>query len=222
MKSLLGLALMFLLSISAMAETRYVTDVTYVPIRSGPGNQFRILHSSLKSGTQMTVLEAPSDSDWTKVRTKGGTEGWIRTQYLIKTPTARLLLQDSQTQLAQALKQVAELQNQLSALQTEHNTLNNTAVKQANERDQYADELKKLKSLAADAINLNQRYQDLLAKHDLTSTEFDAVRAENDRLKSDKTVSEWLFGAGLVFAGMILMIIMPAFKPKKTNSDWAN
>lgn len=222
MRSLLGLGLALLISAAAWADTRYITDVTYVPIRSGPGNQFRIIHSSLKSGTQMTVLEAPSDSDWTKVRTKGGTEGWVRTQYLISKPTANLQLQDAQAQLAKSLQQVADLQNELTALQTDHNTLSNSAIQQASERDQYADELKKLKTLAADAINLNQRYQELLAKHDLINTEFDTVRAENDRLKSDQTVSEWLFGAGLVFAGMLLMVIMPALKPKKTNSDWAD
>lgn len=212
----------WLFTSAVFAETRYVTDVTYVPIRSGPGNQFRILHHGLKSGTQMSLLEAPEDSDWSKVVTKGGIEGWIRTQYLVSTPTARLQLGDAQAKLAKATQQIATLQAQLNELQSEHTTLSNNSIQQAKERDHYADELSRLKTLASDAINLNQRYQELLAKHDMVQTEFDTVRAENDRLKSDKTISEWLFGAGLLITGMILMIVLPALKPKKRNSDWAD
>ncbi len=206
----------------AVAESRYITDITYVPIRSGPGNEFRILHSGLKSGTKMTLLEAPEDSDWTKVVTEGGIEGWVRSQYLISTPTARLVLIETQSKLQQTEKKLSQLQTELNELQSEHRTLSNLSVKQVKERDQYAEELHKLKTLAADSINLNQRYQELLAKHEMMNTEFDAVQAENDRLKSDKTISQWLFGAGLLITGMILMIILPALRPKKRNSDWAD
>lgn len=209
-------------SAAALSEDRYVTDVTYVPIRSGAGNEFRILHSGLKSGTKMTVLEAPEDSDWTHVRTEGGIDGWIRSQYLIATPTARIQLVDTQARLTQATQKIATLESSLNELQNKHSILSNTAISQAKERDQYSEELRKLKALAADTINLNQRYQDLLAKHDMIKTEFDAVHAENDRLKSDKTISQWLFGAGLVGAGMFLMIILPALRPHKRNSDWAD
>lgn len=222
MKSFAAVFGAMLLSAASLADTRYITDITYVPIRSGPGNEFRILHSGLKSGIKMTVLEAPEDSDWTKVVTEGGIEGWVRSQYLINSPTARLQLIEAQAKLNQSSQQVVKLQTQLNELQAEHSTLSNVSIKQSKERDQYYDELKQLKALAADSINLNQRYQDLLAKHDMINTEFDAVRAENDRLKSDKTIGQWLFGAGLLVSGMILMIILPALRPQKRNSDWAD
>ena len=107
-------------------------------------------------------------------------------------------------------------------MRSEHNVLTRTANEQAKEGEQYAEELRKIRALSADAINLNQRYQDLLEKHELVQTEFDAVRAENDRLKSNNTINQWLFGAGLVIFGMFLMLVLPAFTRQKRYSDWAN
>lgn len=224
MKNIAAAIIVATLTVAGMAhaQTRYITDVTYVPIRSGPGNQFRILHHGLKSGTRMTLLETPADSDWSKVKTSGGIEGWVRTQYLISDPTAQQQLNETRSELNATRQEVTRLTGELSALQSEHTTLNNQAIQLTQERDQCAEELRELKTLSADAVNLNQRYQDLLAKHEMMNTEFDAVRAENDRLRSDKTISQWLFGAGLLFAGMILMIILPRLKPKKRHSDWAD
>lgn len=222
MKKIVAVFAALLISATAYAETRYITDVTHVPIRSGPGNQFRILHHGLKSGTQMTLLESPADSDWSKVRTSGGTEGWVRSQYLISRPTAQLQLSTVQTQLASAQEENKQLAEELSALQSEHTTATNLSVQHSKERDQCTEELQELKTLSADAVNLNQRYQELLAKHEMMNTEFDAARAENDRLRADKTISQWLFGAGLLFAGMILMIVLPMLKPRKRHSDWAD
>ena len=219
-KKLIVVLSMLLLCTSAWAETRYISDVVLVPVRSGAGNQFRIIHSGIRSGTKMTVLEDPG-GDWTKIRTEGGMEGWVRTQYLTSQPTAQLQLNDAQTRLKNATQKAQSLEEQLQTLEAEHDSLNKEASQQAQERDTYAEELQKLKVLSADAVNLNQRYQELLQRHEMIQTEFDAVRAENDRLKSDQTINQWLFGAGLMILGMILMLVLPALKPKKRHSEWA-
>lgn len=206
----------------AMAQTVYISDVFFVPVRSGAGSQYRIVHQGIRSGTQMTLLGESSDGEWVNIRTEGGLEGWIPTQYLLREQPARMQLTAAQTKLAAATKRVEDLEVELKKLRAEHNALAQTANSQAKESEQYAEELRKIRALSADSINLNQRYQDLLAKHDLVQTEFDAVRAENDRLKSNKTINQWMFGAGLVVFGMFLMLILPVFIRQKRHSDWVN
>jgi SH3 domain protein len=206
----------------AMAQTVYISDVFFVPVRSGAGSQYRIVHQGIRSGTQMTLLGESSDGEWVNIRTEGGLEGWIPTQYLLREQPARMQLTAAQTKLAAATKRVEDLEAELKKLRAEHNSLAQTATSQAKESEQYAEELRKIRALSADSINLNQRYQDLLAKHDLVQTEFDAVRAENDRLKSNKTINQWMFGAGLVVFGMFLMLILPVFIRQKRHSDWVN
>lgn len=206
--------------LSVSAQTAYVSDTFFVPIRSGAGNQFRIVHSGIRTGTQMTLLE--ETEEWSLIRTDGGLEGWIQNQYVSKEPTARLQLGATQARLIQANQKIAELETELKNLRGEHQDLSQSSSDQLKERDEYAEELRKIRALSADAINLNQRYQDLLEKHELVQTEFDTVRAENDRLKANQTINQWLFGAGLVVLGMILMLILPAFVRSKRHSDWVN
>lgn len=219
---LLPLVGLWLFASTAMAQTVYVSDVFFVPVRSGAGAQYRIVHQGIRSGTQMTLLGESSDGEWVNIRTEGGLEGWIQAQYLLREQPARLQLTAAQSKLAAATKRVEDLEAELKKLSTEHNSLAQSSNAHAKESEQYAEELRKIRALSADAINLNQRYQDLLAKYDLTQTEFDAVRAENDRLKSNKTINQWMFGAGLVVFGMFLMLILPAFVRQKRHSDWAN
>jgi SH3 domain protein len=216
------LAGLWLSASAAVAQTVYISDVFFVPVRSGAGTQYRIVHQGIRSGTPMTLLSESSDGEWVNIRTEGGLEGWIPTQYLLREQPARMQLTAAQSKLVAATKRAEDLDAELKRLRTEHNSLARSSNEQAKESEQYAEELRKIRALSADAINLNQRYQDLLEKHDLMQTEFDAVRAENDRLKSNKTINQWMFGAGLVVFGMFLMLILPAFVRQKRHSDWAN
>jgi SH3 domain protein len=75
-----------------MAEDGYISDVLYVPLRSGKGNQFRILESAMKSGTKLEILEEDEENGWIGVRTADGKEGFVRAQYIIREPTAQLKL----------------------------------------------------------------------------------------------------------------------------------
>ena len=215
-------AALWLFASTAIAQTAYVSDVFFVPVRSGAGTQYRIVHQGIRSGLQITLLGESSDGEWVNIRTEGGLEGWIPTQYLLREQPARMQLATAQSRLATTTKRAEELEAELKNLRAEHNTLARSSNEQAKESEQYAEELRKIRALSADAINLNQRYQDLLEKHELVQTEFDAVRAENDRLKSNNTINQWLFGAGLVIFGMFLMLVLPAFTRKKRYSDWAN
>lgn len=218
-KKLIPALAIALISVSSWGETRYISDVVLVPVRSGAGNEYRIIHSGIRSGTKMTVLENP-EGDWAKIRTEGGMEGWVPKQYLSASPTAQLQLNAATSQLKAAMEKAQTLEEQLRTLQGEHKELAAQAKQQAQERDAYAEDLRELRALSADAVNLNQRYQELLARHELIQTEFDAIKAENDRLKSDQTINQWLFGAGLMILGMILMLILPSLRPKKRHSEW--
>lgn len=209
-------------SANAAAQTVYVSDIVYVPVRSGPGNQYRIVHQGIRTGTQMTLLEVSEDKEWTKIRTEGGLEGWMGSQHILREQPARMKLAATEAKLTASTTRIQELENELKQLRAEHSNLVRASNSLTSEKDQYAEELRKIRALSADAVNLNQRYQDLLEKHELIQTEFDAVQAENDQLKANQTINQWMFGAGLVILGMILMLILPAFARQKRHSDWVN
>ena len=218
---LLTFSIFSLVNIGAYAQTAYVTDKTYVPLRSGQGTDYRIIHHGLKTGLKLEVIDAPIGSDWSQVRTPSGLTGWIKKQYLRSTPTAAIELQTIKAELAKTKQSYDELKASQRNLNNELNNLQKTSNAQVEERDKFAADYKKLKDLSEDAVNLSRRYQSLLAKHELVQTEFDAIQAENDRLKRDETVNKWITGVGILILGMILMLILPKLRPKKRYSDWA-
>ncbi|TVZ39486.1 SH3 domain protein [Alteromonadaceae bacterium 2753L.S.0a.02] len=212
----------FLLSKPALAqqELRYITDLLYVPLRSGQGNEFRIVNKGLRSGTTIYYV-APGDTDeWIKVRTAEGVEGWIRSQYIQEEETANIKLNRALSELAQLKKANGELSAENTALKSQNTRLSSTADHAQNSQANMAQELEKIKTLSAGAIELEQRYTDLLEKHQLMQTEKDVLTAENESLKSDTRINYMLYGAGLLILGMILAIVVPSLKPNKRYSEW--
>ena len=75
------------------ADTVYIRDTLYVPLRGGQSTEHRILHRGLRSGTELERLETSEDTGYTRVRTPDGLEGWLQTQYLVEEPIASTRLE---------------------------------------------------------------------------------------------------------------------------------
>ena len=58
-------------------ETRYVTDLIFTPIRTGPGGDYRIINKGLPSGTEVMYYGTTEDGVWAEVETRGGTRGYL-------------------------------------------------------------------------------------------------------------------------------------------------
>lgn len=204
------------------AKTVYISDILYVPLRSGAGNQFRIINSSLKSGTSLSHMEDSDDGEWARVRTSNGTEGWIRSQYLVNEEPAR-------DRLAKALREVADIKAKNATiteesvkLKQENSALKSSANSAIQGQSSAQSELERITALSADAIHLEKRYQDLLAKHQLLKTERDSLEAENQQLINSQELNYMFYGAGLIILGMLLAVILPMLKRKKGYADWAH
>lgn len=219
----LRLALSFLLIISsisvAQARTVWVDDQLYLPVRSGAGTQFRIIENAVPSGTPLEVLE--SGESYTKVRTPKGTEGWVSTQYLSNTPIARDQLTRATRELEQAREDLTSLRQQLSSVTEERDNLQNAENNLTGQTENLQDELRKIKSIAADSINLERRNRELREENQKLHNDLEVLTAENERLEASKESDFMLLGAGLVLGGVMLALIIPMLKPTRKTDNWA-
>ncbi|QFT54147.1 TIGR04211 family SH3 domain-containing protein [Microbulbifer sp. THAF38] len=207
---------------TAAAETRYITDQLHVPMRAGKGNGFRILHRGLPSGTQLSVLEDAPQEGWTRVRTQGGTEGWVRRQYLVSEPVAKLKLEEAVANLERFEKMEGNLGGEVRRLEEENGKLS-SALESAQQQSQtLAAELKTLKALSADALALNERHQKLLHQHELLKQEKTMAEAEIQRLSGSESHKWYMYGALSVLLGALLAMFAPHLRPRKRHSEWAN
>lgn len=83
------------------------------------------------------------------------------------------------------------------------------------------EELQRIKSIAADSINLERRNRDLREENQKIRNDLEVLTAENERLEASKEYDFMLLGAGLVLGGVLLALIIPMLKPTRKTDNWA-
>jgi len=129
----LGL-LALLVALPALAEPAWVSGEVRLNLRSGAGNQFRIL-GVLKTGDALQVLER--DEKWTKIRTAQGEEGWIPGGYLNPQPPPAIRLEELEVE-------VAGLRNVLESAESEASGLRQRSEELASNDSEQKAEIERL------------------------------------------------------------------------------
>ncbi|MGM0767226.1 MAG: TIGR04211 family SH3 domain-containing protein [Pseudomonadota bacterium] len=204
----------------AQARTVYVDDQLYLPVRSGPGSQFRIIENAVPSGTALEVLDG-ADDNYTKVRTPKGNEGWVSTQYLSDSPIARDLLQRATRNLESARDELSETREQLQEVTAERDQLRSSETSLSGRTEELQEELRRIKEVSADALNLQQRNGELREENQKLRNDLEVLTAENERLEASKESDFMLLGAGLVLGGVLLALLIPMLKPTRKTDNWA-
>lgn len=212
-----------LLSTAAIAQTRYVSDVLYVPLRSGMGNQYRIVHQGLASGSRLELLRQEETEDgesWSLVRTPEGEEGWMRSQFLLDEPTASLKLGQAQQRAERLAEQNQSLEEELASAQERADELENTLEEVRQNHAELENEHGELKEVSSEAVDLHEEHQALSERYQMLQTQYEVIQADNERLKKDRRYQEWLFGGGILLAGVILSLILQAIGKRRRQSEW--
>jgi SH3 domain protein len=199
-------------------ERGYISDKFYVPVRSLPSADGRVVHNGLKSGTPLTVLSI--QDDWARIRTDLDQRGWIQARYVSKKPIARTLLIEKE-QAYKALDQryteqkstVTELREQLASRDTDLGEVNgeNQALKR---------QLSAFSGNGGDPTMLNDQIQSLVEQNHLLTQENDVLKARLTDFDSDEFHRSFLYGAFAVFLGAILSVLIPKLRGRKRLAGW--
>ncbi|WP_328189107.1 TIGR04211 family SH3 domain-containing protein [Marinobacter sp. OP 3.4] len=218
---ILPLALLMAVAGVAQARTVYIDDTLYAPVRSGQGTQFRVLHSGLRSGTAVTLLEQNEESGYSRVRTSQGLEGWLPTRYLTNQPIAEDRLEAANRELEQTRARLEELQSQMSEVSGERDQLSSREQALEQRVEELTAELEEIRSVSANALNLNRRNQELQESNQKLKNEVEVLTAEVERLEAKRESDFMLLGAGLLILGMFIAVVLPWLKPTKKHDTWA-
>ncbi|KZZ80353.1 hypothetical protein A3766_23725, partial [Oleiphilus sp. HI0132] len=178
---------------SASAETMYIDDTLLVPLRSGEGVGFRIVHKGLKSGTKLEIIEKLS-SGYAHVKTPSGIEGYLPSRYLTAQPIAKVKLAQANQELAKLKANYEETQTQLANLKKKHQSLSKEHTQTTSELNANSKELKNIKSISANALNLDKRNRELRESNEQLRNELELIQTENLRLKDKSDSNMMLIG----------------------------
>lgn len=202
--------------LSQAATTRYVSDKMEITLRTGMSNQHEILRL-IPSGTALTVLD-DSDRNYTKVRTPGGTEGWVLNRYLMDTPSARERLASAEQKMAQLSEEVKQLREQLA---TNNKDKSQTEQERNNLNEQNSilnRELANIRRTAANAVQIADENQRLKTRVAEMEQGILMLQQENDSL-GDRSRRNWFMtGAVVVIISMLFGIMLTRIRWRKKSS----
>ncbi|MDX1590233.1 MAG: TIGR04211 family SH3 domain-containing protein [Oleiphilaceae bacterium] len=217
---LLPLALA-LLAGPLQARTMYIDDTLLAPVRTGESNQYRIIHSGLRSGTRVEVLDQNPDTGYSRIRFGDGKEGYILTRYLSSQPIAAERLATANAELEKVRGQLAEVRSEKQDLEKQVAELQNREAQLQKELDKVSSELEEITRISEDTLRINERNKELRESNQELKSEKELLSTENQRLKDSRESDFLLIGGGLVLAGILMALLFPMLKPSRKSDTWA-
>lgn len=203
----------------ALAEPAWVSDQFEITLRTGPSTS-NAIQLTLRSGTQLEVLERDSDTGYSRVRTSGGTEGWVLTRYLMAEPSAREQLTTLTRRLSEAANAGDSLESQLASVRTEYANATSQIESLQRDKARLEQELADIRRTAANALSLDRQNTEL--RQGLADAEIQVatLEQENRALGSQSTRYWFMTGGGLVVVGILLGLWLPRVRmPRKSRYD---
>jgi SH3 domain protein len=176
-----------------------------ITLRTGPGTDRKIT-AMLRSDQPLELLE--EGSDWTRVRTPNGKEGWVVSRFLTSQTPNRILLSRLQKEYAGLKEKVDTLTEENTQLSAENSRLSATLSENQTTIDTLNTSYDALQKDSADFINLKTRFEKTsaeLAKQTRLAEQFEA---ELSKLRFNARVQWFLSGAGVLLLGMIIGAVL--------------
>lgn len=188
---------LFLLSATVQAETKYISNIIKITLRTGPGIDHKIVQM-VKSGQNVEIKE--QGEDWSNVQLPNGEEGWVLNRFLTaKEPDfiALARLKKKNNAIAVQLPTIIEENKQLKK---QNGKLKKNLDKHQTESNKLTREYDKLKDDSAGYLDLKVKYEKTVVKLAEQSTK--AERLEKELLH--KYITAGLTGAAVLLLGFII------------------
>jgi len=216
----LAALLLAVLAQSVAAQTRYVSDEFEITLRTGPSTANQIIRM-LESGTQLEMLEQDPESGYTRVRTLGGTEGWVISRYLMTEPAARDELAAMRQRLETIRNQSGDLGAQLDDLTRAKQEAEARIRTLEAENKQLEAELAEIRRTASNVLAINAENNALREQLSTAEVQIAALQQENGELASRRNRDWFIAGAAVLLAGVLVGIIVPRIRWRK-RSRWSD
>ena len=215
----MAIGVLQLVSVSALAQSAWVSDEFEVTLRTGPSTS-NAIRRSLSSGTRLEVLERDAESGYSRVTTGGGTEGWVLTRYLMNEPSAREQLAQLTSQLSSASERGSSLTSQLDAVRSQQRAAEDSITRLEREKKSLQDELAEIRRTAANVLAIDRQNDELQQR--LTNAEISIDRLnEENRVLSTQTNRNWFItGALVILGGVALGLLLPRLRWQKRKRGW--
>jgi len=188
-------------SAAGFAETRYVTDLLKLPLRTGPSTEYKIL-ALVVSGQKLEVVE-PGEN-WSMVRLDNGKEGYVLNRYLVAQPTSAVRLEQLQSKYTALRQQATALIEENNRFKEENQTFKSSLDSNEKALTKLDTDYKELKASAAEFLNLKKKYQEVSTQLAEKTKKASALDKELRGLEMNQYIKWFLAGSGVLLVGFII------------------
>jgi len=192
---------MLILPASGEAQTVYVSDEFEITLRTGPGNDYKII-SMPKSGNAMDILQ--KGEEWSRVRLPDGKEGWVLNRYISTHPPSAMVLERVRKDHEVLAARYKELKERCDQLDAQKKATDADLSKSRRNQDEINAAFESLKRESAEFLTLTQRHQELTAELEAEKTRSAKLDEENLEMKRDRIIQWVLTGGGIVLVGFFI------------------
>ena len=186
---------------TAMAETRYVTDVLEITVRTGKSTDHKII-AMVESGQRVTVLQ--DDREWAFVRLADGKEGWVLTRYLTRSEPNQRVLERLQKKHETLTEQVSALTEENKFLKEENRVLKSDLDFQKDSLTEMSSDYQTLKEESAEYMDLKDSERQARSKMQELDAKVEVLEKEASRLRMQQNIRWFLAGSGVLLAGFVI------------------
>lgn len=207
----------YLCVVTAMAQTRYVSDELVITFRTGPSSQNAITRN-LTSGDRVQVLETLEDEGYSRVRLDDGAEGWVLTRYLQDGPTAELQLAASARELSETRAENVSLSERVDALERElaeaRQSLGETQSRAANLEAEVTD----IRDASASTLEIRDQNENLRRRVTQLTNDAEVLSLEISELESRERQNWFVVGAAVLLGGIVIGLVAPSLRTRRKSS----
>lgn len=204
-RSIWGLIAILLLVVAGgmaqAADTRFVKPRGEAVIRTGQGNQYKIV-AIAKEGTAVELVE--EGEGYALVRMANGDEGWILSRFLSAEPPLDIQVAALNKEKAEMQESVATMTRQVEALTAQLTENKNDLDMVVAERDRLAADYQQLQKDTADVMKIRNDMLQTAEENRQLVDKLVKLETENSKLTKDKTINWFLAGSGVLVLGVLL------------------
>lgn len=186
-------------SLSAFAQTQYVTENLNTYLRKGPGDQFKI-SGTIQAGEKVTLLDRKDR--YALIRDSKNREAWILNSELTATPSSKELTPQLKQQVQELTLKLNNIDKDWQQRTAEMQRRTQQAAQQSNELLEQNAQLKRELDI------LKNKNRDLEALQNAESREI--------------MIQYFIYGGSVLGVGLLLGLVVPFILPRrKRNNGWA-
>ena len=188
---------LLILSATVQAETRYISNIIKITLRTGPGIDHKIVRM-VKSGQNVEVKE--QGAEWSKVQLPNGTEGWVLNRFLTTKEPDFITLERLEKKHNGIMAQLPAITEENRQLKEQNRKLKQKYDKHQSKASSLAKDYAKLKNNSAGYLELKVKHEKVVSS--LAAASSKAKRLEKELL--NKYITAGLTGAAVLLLGFII------------------